>query len=550
MNRHERRAAAHISKAVSNKAGSNNAGYFLNLGTALEQQGLNEQALNAFENAVTQNPGSAELRTRLGNVLVVLQQPARAISSFEEALKLSPHYWFAANSLARLLVELGRLEEALVNLDLCDKLQPGQALTINARAWTLCNLNRFEESLLEAKRAQALEPANADICFNVGIALHKLLRYELALEQFDWTLDLRPDFVGALHNKAIVLGEIQRFDEALAVYRHIKEIDPDNAQADWNASLLQLLRGDFAGGWQGREARWRVATLPGTAKYPKFSRPMWRGERDVAGKTILICADEGLGDTIQFVRYVPMLAALGARVILLPQESLYSLLSELPGVVQCLLGLKAGLPAFDLHCPAMSLPFAFGTRLDSIPAATSYLPRPAAARMRTWEDRLGPRDQLRIGLVWSGNTGHGNDHNRSIPLRALSRIVVPGATFISLQKDPRPEDRAALRERTDILDLTEHLTDFSETAALIGCLDLVITVDTSVAHLAAALGCPTWILLPSVPDWRWLLDRDDSPWYPTVRLFRQDATRDYLGVVDRVRDELAMEAAAFRARLS
>jgi hypothetical protein len=199
--------------------------------------------------------------------------------------------------------------------------------------------------------------------------------------------------------------------------------------------------------------------------------------------------------------------------------------------------MKAGLPAFDFHCPIMSLPWAFGTTLDSIPAA-AYLPRPAESRLQAWEDRLGPRVKLRIGLVWSGNPQHWNDQNRSIPLRTLLRVIAPGASFVSLQKDPRPEDKAALRERSDIIDLTERLTDFAETAALIGCLDLVITVDTSVAHLAAALGCPTWILLPAVPDWRWLLDRDDSPWYPTTRLFRQTTAGDYESVVDRVRAEL------------
>jgi hypothetical protein len=265
---------------------------------------------------------------------------------------------------------------------------------------------------------------------------------------------------------------------------------------------------------------------------------MWRGERDIAGKTILVCADEGLGDTIQFVRYLPMLAALGARVILLPQESLYPLLLGSAGVSQCLPNMKGGLPAFDFHCPIMSLPWAFGTTLDSIPASVSYLPLPAGVRVQAWEDRLGPREQLRIGLVWSGNPLHWNDQNRSIPLQTFSRIILAGATFISLQKELRLEDEAVLRERTEIIDLTEHLTDFAETAALIGCLDLVITVDTSVAHLAAALGCPTWILLPAVPDWRWLLDRDDSPWYPTVRLFRQTTARDYEGVVDRMRSEL------------
>jgi Glycosyltransferase family 9 (heptosyltransferase) len=196
------------------------------------------------------------------------------------------------------------------------------------------------------------------------------------------------------------------------------------------------------------------------------------------------------------------------------------------------------LPAVDFHCPVSSLPLAFGTRLDTIPSTAPYLPSPANGRVQAWEDRLGPRTKLRVGLVWSGNPKHGNDSNRSMPLRTLSRILDVDATFVSLQKDPRPDDAAVLRERSDIIDLTADLTDFAETAALVSCLDLVITVDTSVAHLAGALGRPTWILLPFMPDWRWLLDRDDSPWYPRTRLFRQTETQEYESVVDQVRSEL------------
>lgn len=514
------------------------AEYLSSLGIALEQQGLHEEALTAFDHAVKQKPDDAELWTRLADVLVVLQRPAQAVSSFEHALEIDPRYWSAAQNCAAFLLRLERFDEALAKLNLCDQLQPQHAPTIQARAWTLYNLDRFEEALSEGRRAQALDPANADICNNIGAAMQKLARHEDALEQFDRALELRQDFVRAVHNKAFSLSEIRRFDEAVTAYRRMKEMDPDSAEADWGAALIQLLRGDLKAGWQGREARWKMPSLPGTAGYPKFSQPMWHGEQTIEGKTILICADEGLGDTIQFVRYVPMLAALGARVILLPQESLHPLLSELPGVSQCLPNLNGGLPAYDLHCPIMSLPMAFGTTLDSIPASPSYLPRPTEARMRAFEDRLGPHDRLRIGLVWSGNSLHKNDHNRSIPLEMLSRLVVPGATFVSLQKDVRPDDRAVLRERADIIDLTGDLGDLGETAALIGCLDLVITVDTSVAHLAAALGCPTWILLPLVPDWRWLLDRDDSPWYPTARLFRQTTTRNYDDVLDRVRIEL------------
>jgi ADP-heptose:LPS heptosyltransferase len=232
-----------------------------------------------------------------------------------------------------------------------------------------------------------------------------------------------------------------------------------------------------------------------------------------------------------------MVAALGARVILVVERPLFSLLSGLPGVWKCLSFSDDPLPPFDLHCPIGSLPLVFGTRPDTIPSAISYLPPPVEARVQAWEERLGRRDRPRVGLVWSGNANHKNDINRSTSLRLLSRILDIDATFVSLQKDPRPDEKALL-EQTEIVDVTSDLTDFAETAALIHCLDLVVSVDTSVAHLAGALGRPTWILLPWTPDYRWQLGRDDSPWYPTVRLFRQDETRDYASVIDKVRAEL------------
>jgi hypothetical protein len=293
--------------------------------------------------------------------------------------------------------------------------------------------------------------------------------------------------------------------------------------------------GDFEAGWPRREARWNSKLCPDI--YPKFSEPIWLGKEPVEGKTVLVHVDEGLGDTIQFVRYVPMLAARGARVILVVAKALHALLSGFPGASECLM-VADKLPPFDMHCPICSLPLAFGTRLDTIPSATSYLPTPPPERRKAWEGRLGPRNRLRIGLVWSGSPKHANDLNRSLSLQTLSCILDVEATFISLQKDPRPADKAVLEQRPDIVDLADHLADFAETAALVSCLDLVITVDTSVAHLAGALGCPTWILLPYVPDYRWMLDRDDSPWYSSVRLFRQSVTRDYQSVLHGVRGEL------------
>jgi hypothetical protein len=371
----------------------------------------------------------------------------------------------------------------------------------------------------------------------MGAVLQAQDRTEEALSWYERSLSLNPNSAMTVMNKASALAEHGRLDEAMAAYERAMAIDPNYAEAAWNAALLQLLTGNFEAGWKGREVRWRLPAL--SMGYPKLSDAMWLGNEPVAGKTVVVCSDEGFGDSIQFARYVPMLAARGARVILVVEEPLCPILSGLDGVSQCLPKLPdTRLPPYDFHVAIGSLPLAFDTRLDDIPAEKCYLTAPDADRVQAWEDRLGPRQKLRVGLVWSGNPKHWNDRNRSMPVRMLSRILDVDATFVSLQKDPRPQDVEFLRETPEIVDLTADLTDFAATAALVSCLDLVITVDTSVAHLAGALGRPTWILLPYLPDWRWLLDRDDNPWYPTVRLFRQAEPRDYGTVLDRVRAEL------------
>jgi tetratricopeptide (TPR) repeat protein len=511
--------------------------YLVTLGSALQSQGRLEEALKAFDKAVQLKPDDAESWKNLGNVLLALERPAEALLSFQHILTLNPRHWEAAYQSAVLFHQLGRLAEAVEHFDLCIRQKPDHVLTLPARARSLRDLNRLEEALQDSLRACALNPGNAGACNGVGDILARLPnRQEEALQWFERALKLQPDYIQALTNKALVLGQLHRFDEAIASYHRLKRLDPDNAEVDISLGQLHLLLGDFASGWAGHEARRKIPSF--SAPYPKFSQPIWLGKETIDGKTILVHVDEGFGDTIQFARYVPMLAARGARVILVVDGPAYPLLSGLAGVSQCFAFPAQPLPPFDFHCPMSSLPLAFATRLDTIPSGISYLPAPAASRVQAWESRLGPHDRLRVGLVWSGNPNHRNDQNRSIPLRTLSRILDADAAFVSLQKDPRPDDKKLLLEFTGIIDLTADLTDFAETAALLRCLDLVIAVDTSVAHLAGALGCPTWVLLPYNPDWRWLLGRDDSPWYPTIRLFRQPKPRDYDSVVDRVRAEL------------
>ncbi len=529
--------------------------YLSSLGTALQQQGRHEDALKAFDKAVQIRPDDPELWVNLGNALVAVKRPADALLTYQHALELDPGNWNASYRCGVLFFESGGFEEALPWFDRCDELRPNDAQTLHMRGATLRGLKRFEACLADNMQVHRLDPAHPLHCNNIGDALLWLGRRDEALKWFDKALKLKPDDVDALCNKAVWFRQDHRFAESAAIYERLRLLHPNNAKFERDLAYIQLLTGNFAAGWPGREARWKVPGLP--IIYPNFSQPMWRGDaglqgkspaaEDLTGKTILVYADEGLGDSIQFARYVPMVAARGAHVILTVPDALYPLFSGMAGVHECRSYSSTTVPpAFDMYCPLGSLPLAFGTTLETVPQA-AYLPPLAAGRVRSWEERLGPHDRLRVGLVWSGNPKHGNDRDRSMPLRSMAGLFDVGATFVSLQKDARPDDRAYLGERSDIIDRTADFIDLAETAALISCLDVVVTVDTSIAHLAATLGRPTFVLLPYLPDWRWLLDREDSPWYPTARLFRQTSTRDYASVLERVRAELLARVSAFQA---
>ena len=515
--------------------------YLSSLGNLLRRQGRLDDALRAYDKAVQLGPTAPQCWRDLAALLTELKRFDQALLALRELERLAPDDWDAAMQRASLLLRLTRTEEAIESLDQCDRLRPNHAPTLQLRALALHSLNRLEPALADLMQAHALDPANASVCNDIAVFLRLLGRGEESIAWFDAAIARKADFFAAYNNKAFALTHLHRFAEAFATYDAVKMRDPGNAEAIWSEALVQLLTGNFAG-WRGREARF---TIPGLAVVSyNFSQPLWLGEASLEGKTILIFADEGIGDTIQFARYVPDVAARGGRVVLLLPAALCPLLASVPGVVECVPMSGNKVIAFDTYCPISSLPLAFATTLDSIPGATPYLHAPDPAQVQAWHARLGPHAKLRIGLTWSGNPTHKDDHNRSLALRALAPLLDCDATFVSLQKDPRPADEAFLRERPDIIDVSEHLTDFGATAALMACLDLVITVDTSVAHLAGALARPTWILLPYTPDYRWLLDRDDSPWYPTAKLFRQDASRDYKNVIARIRSELQTKIAA------
>lgn len=446
-----------------------------------------------------------------------------------------PADWDREYKLGLQLYGTGDYPGALARFNACNQLRPNDAQTLHLRAATYRKLQKFEECLADNLTAHRIDSRHPIHCSNVADALLCMGRRAEAAKWLDKALKRDPKNVEALRNKATWFRQHHRFDEAIAIYRKLRSLEPANAKHERDLGYIELLSGQFEQGWQHREARFKVPGLP--IRYPRFPRPIWNGNDSISNKTVLIYADEGLGDTMQFARYVPMVAAQGARVLFAVDDALYPILAQTPGVDQCTRISAGGSFAFDLYSPIGSLPLAFKTTLDTIPAPTLLSPT-LPERREKWEKRLGQHDRVRVGLVWSGNPNHVDDQNRSVSTDALSPLFELDATFVSLQKDPRPADRTFLAGRPDILDFTADFADFSDTAALIECLDLVITVDTSVAHLSATLGRPTWILLPYLCDWRWLTDRSDSPWYPSARLFRQDESRNYGEVVGRVVSEL------------
>jgi hypothetical protein len=348
---------------------------------------------------------------------------------------------------------------------------------------------------------------------NFAFALKSNNLFDQAIAEFQQAIKLDPNLAAAHSNLGVVFKDLGRLDEAKACYRKAIQLKPDYADAHWNLALILLRQGDLKEGFA--EYEWR-RFVRSAAPVPILAMPQWKGE-PLRGKSIVLYPEQGLGDAIQFVRYIPMVAEHGAQVVVACPPNLRSLFEPAFPMAQ-FINFDGSFPPIDVHCSLISLPLAFGTDLNSIPAQIPYL-RADQALVDKWSSRLGPRDgRRRVGIAWAGNPAHYNDRNRSIALSELAPLFEAKNTqFFSLQKDKRPGDALP----TTVADFTTEFTDFGETAAFTENLDLVIAVDTSVVHLAGAIGKPTWVLLPFVTDWRWLLDRDDSPWYPTIRLFRQ-----------------------------
>ena len=506
----------------------------LNRGAILHELRRFDEALASYDRALTVRPDYADASYNRGNTLRELRQFEDALASYDRALMIRPDYAEAFMNCGITLHELKRFEDALVSYERALALRPNYAEARSNCGVTLHELQRFEDALASYDRALALRPDYAEALYNRGITLHDLQRFEEALACYDQALSVRPGYAEALYNRGNTLSELKRFDEAFVSYDRALAVRPDYADVHFSEALFGMLIGDFRRGWQKYEWRWKTAQARNDKR--DFSQPLWDGSVEITGKTILLHAEQGFGDTIQFCRYVPHVAKRGARVLLEVQRPLYALMSTLSGTVE-IVSKGDPLPSFDLHCPLLSLPLAFGTQLETIPSETPYLHALPHAVMN-WKERLGAKTRPTIGLAWSGRSTHKNDRNRSIGLNALRPLLALNASYVSLQREVRASDATVLRERSDLLDCSDELKDFSETGALISNLDLIISVDTSVAHLAGAMAKPVWILLPFIPDWRWLLDRGDSPWYPTARLFRQDDTRSWDKVIARVRAAL------------
>ena len=464
-------------------------------------------------------------------------QHAEAQRLYRAILKRAPVHADALHLLGLSLCQSGRYTEALVHLNRALLQRPNWVEALINRGNAFQELGEPERALADFDAALALAPDHAEALGNRGVTLYALGRLEEALDDYDRALALRPGYAEALHNRGNALRALNRNGEAIRCFEACLSLQPDDAEARLHLAMSRLLEGDFARAWPDYQWRWKTRQYAPHRR--AFPQPEWLGHRALTGQMLLVHAEQGFGDTLQFCRYAPLLRDLGAAVVLEVQPPLKRLLQGLEGTRQ-VLARGEPLPAFDCHCSLLSLPGALQTTLETLPARVPYICADPAL-VTQWGDRLGPRQGLRVGLVWSGNPTHLNDHNRSAALAEYADLLALPCQFVSLQKVLRKADHAELRGRPQILHFGERLADFADTAAVVAQLDLVIAVDTAVAHLAGALGKPTWLLLPYAPDWRWLLDRRDSPWYPGMRLFRQAAPGDWRGVM--------MEVAAALHRL-
>ncbi len=481
-------------------------------------------------------PASAEAQNHLGIALAMKGRLDEAIVSFNRAIQLNEGFAAAYSNLANALRGKGRTREAIAVLRRAIELNPEFTAAHNNLGIVLRDAGQLDEAIGAYRRAIEIDPNNADAQCNLGITLSDRDLLDEAIIAYRRAVEIRPDFAEAFNNLGTALKDNAQLEEAVGAFDRAIELNPPYAAAHWNRALTWLLLGDYRRGWAEYEWRLEVPSIVGTRK---FDRPRWDGS-DPAGKTIFLHPEQGFGDMIQFVRFIPRLIERGAKVIL---ESPPELVRIFHGFGEVL---NPGqlIPPHDVHCPLMSLAGIFGVTAESIPAPIPYL-KPEPRWVAEWSRRFDSNDdRLRVGLVWGGRGTHSNDRNRSMKLGQFAPLAsVAKAAFYSLQKGAASAEAPAPPPGMQLTDWTKELGDFADTAALLQNLDLLITADTAVAHLAGAMGKPVWVLTPAVPDWRWMLEREDSPWYPTMRLFRQKSAGDWPDVLRRVATELAKTAA-------
>ena len=501
------------------------------LGLLKLQAGKAGEAQRLITSALKIAPTSPDAHANLGLVLGALKRPADALASFDRALALDANHFEALANRGHVLLDLGRNDDALAVLDTVLAREPRHLPSRVNRANALVALGRPDEAIAEYDAALALNPNDLKALFNRANALFRAGRYAESLAGFDRLLALAPRHPEGLSSRGLSLQALGRHQDALGDYAKAIMLAKDYVDAHFNEALALLTVGDYARGFAEYEWRWKRAGIARRS----FGKPLWLGEYPLGRKTILLHAEQGLGDTIQFARHAPLLAQGGASVVLEVQAELKALLGGLDGVT--VLARGDALPAFDVHCPLGSLPLAFKTTPANVPAGIPYL-RASEERVAKWRPRLDALPGKRVALAWAGNPNHINDRNRSIALARLKPLLAaPGFSFVSIQRDVPAGDRDAL---AGLAHLGDDLADFQDTAAAIALCDLVITVDTSVAHLAGAMGRPLWVLLPFWPDWRWTLDGERSPWYPDARLFRQGADGDWMPIIERLAAEIAI----------
>jgi tetratricopeptide (TPR) repeat protein len=505
-----------------------------NRGTLLEALGRPLDALAAYDAALALKLDFAAAHANRGNALRSLGRHDAALESYARALEWQPDNAVALVNSGNVLRQLGRFDAALSRFERALEFRPGMAEAHANRAAVLKALGRDDAALEAYERAVALNPGLAAAWANRGMLLRDLGRLEEALASQERALALAPGHGEALINRGVVLTELHRLDSAVESFDQALRVRPDAADARFNRAIALLLAGRYEQGWLDYESRWRCASSRATPR--DFSQPLWTGREALSGKSILIHAEQGFGDTLQFCRYIRLVAEQGAAVTFEVQGRLLRLLSSLHSGVR-VIARGSPLPSTDYHCPLLSLPLAFGTTLADIPCAPRYV-APDQELLAQWRRLLGAAPRTRIGLAWSGSGGNPRDAHRNVPLGSLLAALPPGVDTESLQKEYRDADRDTLQRHPALRDWSAAQSDFADAAALCDSMDLILTVDTSIVHLAGALGKPTWLLLPFHPDWRWLLGRTDSPWYPSLRVFRQTSPGDWAPVLSAVRSAL------------